>query len=96
MGLGTEPVGGCLQFGDIVYLQEGVVVFAEAKLLSLQFLLYERVPVQPVGRMEGEKRCHTDDDRPQRLIANVEIVVGEAARLMRGSQRSYLCEKSSR
>jgi hypothetical protein len=39
--LRTEPVGGGLQCRDIVDGEEGVVVFAEANVVSLQFLFHE-------------------------------------------------------
>ena len=75
----TEPVGGGLQRRHIVHGEEGVVVLAEADVVPLQFLLHEGVAVEPVGGVEGKERRHAHDDRPQDLIADVEVVVGEAA-----------------
>ena len=77
--LRAEPVGGGLQRRDIVDGQEGVVVFAKADLLSVQFLLHERVAVEPVRGLEREERGHAHDDRPEDFIADVEVVMGEAA-----------------
>ena len=54
----------------------------EANLLSLQFLLYERVAVEPVGGMKGKEARHAHDDGPQNCIPDIEVVVGEAAPLV--------------
>ena len=79
--LRTEPVGGGLQRSDIIHRQEGVVVFVEAYVAPFQFLLHKRVPVQPVRGVEWKEGSNADDDRPEHLVPNVEVVVGEAARL---------------
>ncbi len=81
--LRAEPVGGGLQSGHVVHGQEGVVVLAEADLVSVQFLLDEGVAVEPVGGMEGKEGGHAHDDRPQHLVPDVEVVMGETAALMR-------------
>src|SRR6202022_776465 len=81
--LRAEPVGGGLQRGDIAHRKEGVIVFAEGDVVPLQFLLHERVAVEPVRGVEWKERCHADDDRPEALIADIEVVMGEAAGLMR-------------
>jgi len=39
--------------------------------------------VEPVGGVEGKKRCHADDDRPERFVPNIEVIMGETAGLMR-------------
>ena len=50
---------------------------------SLQFPLDEGVAVEPVGGVKGKEAGHTDDDRPQDLVTDVEVVVGKAAALVR-------------
>src|SRR4249919_1654110 len=61
--------------------QEGIVVFAEADLRAVEFLLDEAVAIEVISRLEGEERGHTHDHGAKSLIADVEIVVGEAAAL---------------
>ena len=39
--------------------------------------------VQPVGGLEGKEGRHAHDDRPEDLVADVEVVMREAAALMR-------------
>ena len=48
-----------------------------------EFPLDEGMAVEPVGGVEGEEAGHADDDRSQDLVADVEVVVGEAATLVR-------------
>jgi hypothetical protein len=79
----TEPVGSNLQCRDIVHGEEGVIVLAEGDSAPGQFPLDERVTVEPVGRVEREEGGHPQDDGPQDLIPDVEVVMREAARLMR-------------
>src|SRR5688572_11684296 len=79
---GAQPVGGCLQGGDVVHGQKGVVVFVKADAGALQFPLHEGVAVEPIGSMERKETGHADDDRPQHLIADVEVIVGKAAALV--------------
>ena len=50
---------------------------------ALQFPLDEGVAVEPVGGVKGKEAGHADDDRPQDLVPDVEVVVGEAAPLVR-------------
>ena len=39
--------------------------------------------VEEVRGVEREERCHPDDDGPQYPIADIKVVVGKAARLVR-------------
>ena len=55
----------------------------KADLTAIQFLLHEGVAVEPVGGVKRKEAGHAQEDRPQNLVPNVEIVVGEAAALMR-------------
>src|SRR3954471_24746615 len=64
----TQPVGSRLQFGRIVYRQEGIVVFLKMDPPSLQFLFDEGVAVQPVGGVKRKETCHAHNDRAQNLI----------------------------
>jgi hypothetical protein len=52
----AQSVGGGLQRGDVVDGQEGIVVFAEAYLCTVEFLLDEAVAVKIIGGLEGEER----------------------------------------
>src|SRR5580700_9543764 len=78
----TQPIGRCLQRRHIVHGKEGVVVLAETDFGALQFLFHEGVAVEPVRCMEREKTGYTDNDRSQNFIADVEVVMGEAAPLL--------------
>src|SRR5271156_2382778 len=50
----------------------------------VQFALDEGVAVQPIGGLEGKEGGHAHDDRPQCLVADVEVEMRETAAL--GSQ----------
>ena len=63
--------------------EEGIVILVESDSGALEFPLDEGVTVEPVGGVEGEETGHSDDDRSQNLVADVEVVVGEAAALVR-------------
>jgi hypothetical protein len=39
----------------------------------LQFVLGEGVAVQPIGGLDGEAGVHAHDDRPQFLVADMEV-----------------------
>jgi hypothetical protein len=45
-------------------------------------LLDKAVAVEVVRRLEGKERRHTHDEGPENFIADVEVVVGEAALLV--------------
>ena len=77
----AQLVGGGLQRGDVVDREEGVVGLAEADLRPLQFLLDEAVAVEIVGGLEREERGHPHHHRAQGFVAEVEVVVREAAAL---------------
>ena len=57
-------------------------MLAEADPRPRQLLLDEAVAVEIVGGPKGEEGCHQDDHRPEHLVADVEVVVGETAALM--------------
>ena len=67
----------------MIHCQESVVVFEEADLFSLQFLFDERVAVEPVGGRKGKETRYTHDNGSQDCIPDIEVVVGEAASLVR-------------
>src|ERR1700704_2075085 len=79
--LRAEFVGGGLQRGDVVDGEEGVVGLAEADLGALQLLLDEAVPVEVVGGVERKERGDPNHHRAQGFVAEVEVVVREAAAL---------------
>ena len=50
---------------------------------TLQFALDEGVAVEPIGGVERKETSHPDDNRSQHLIPDVEVVVRQAAALVR-------------
>ena len=78
---GAQFVCGSLQGSNIVNSEEGIVVLAEGDLRTIELLLDEVVAVDVVGCLEGKEGRHTHDKRPQHFIADVEVVMGEAAPL---------------
>src|SRR6202049_3450311 len=78
----AQSVGGGLQRGDVVDGQEGIVVFAEAYLCTVEFLLDEAVAVKIIGGLEGEEGGHTHHHGAENFIADVEVVVREATALV--------------
>src|SRR6201981_1636118 len=79
--LRAEFVGGGLQRGDVVDGEEGIVGLAEADLRALQLLLDEAVAVEVVGGLEREERGDPHHHWAQGFVAEVEVVVREAAAL---------------
>src|SRR5450759_4110561 len=69
--------------GHIVHRQESVIVFVEANLLPVQLLLHEGVAVEPIGGVKRKEARHAHDDGSQNLVADVEVVMREAAALVR-------------
>ncbi len=78
----TETVGGGLQGGYIVHREESVVVFPEADFVARQFPLHEGVAVEVIRGVEREKRCDANDNRPEHLVPDIEVVMREAAALV--------------
>ena len=78
----TELVGGGLQRCDVVNGKEGVVVFAEADLRPGQLPLDEAVAVEIVGGLKREERGRPHHHRAEDLIADVKVVVREAAAML--------------
>jgi hypothetical protein len=52
-------------------------------MAAVQLLLDAGAAVEVVGGLEGKERRRPHDDRPQDLVANVKVVVSEAAPLVR-------------
>jgi hypothetical protein len=71
-----------LQRSDIVDRQECIVVLAEANLRAVEFLLDEAVAIEVISRLEGEERGHPHHHGAENFIADVEVIVGEAAALV--------------
>ncbi len=78
----TQSVGSGLQRSDIVDRQECIVVLAEADLCAVELLLDEAVTIEVVSRLEGEERGHPHHHGAENFIADVEVIVGEAAALV--------------
>src|SRR5579864_447149 len=81
-GRRTQPVSGGLQSRHVVHSQEGVVLLAKTDSGALQFPLDEGVAVEPVGGMEREETGHADNDRSQKFIPDIEVVMGEATPML--------------
>src|SRR5208282_684662 len=81
--LRAQPVGRRLQRRYVGNGKEGVVVLAEADPRPLQLLRDEAVAVEIVGGLEGEEGSHPHNHRSERLVADIEVVMREAAALMR-------------
>src|SRR5215471_9810339 len=79
----AQPVGGRLQRGNIVHRQEGIVVLAEADLRTGKFLFDEAVAVEVIGGLERKERGDAYHHRSEHFIADVEVIMSEAAALMR-------------
>src|SRR5262249_13177929 len=56
-------------------------IIAKGDLRALQLLLHEAVPVEVIRRLEGKECRHAHHEGPENFIADVEVVVGEAALL---------------
>jgi hypothetical protein len=78
---GAQFVGGLLQGRDIVNGEECVVVLAKANACTIELLLDVVVAVEVIRRLERKEGCHPHDHGTQDFIADVEVVVGEAALL---------------
>ena len=83
MILRAQPVGRRLQRRDVIDGEESVVVLAEADPCPLQLLLDEAVAVEIGGGLKREEGSHPQGHRSERLVADVEVIVGEAAALTR-------------
>src|SRR4029077_8936699 len=79
--VGAQLVGGGLERSDVVNRQEGIVVLAEADLRTIELLLDEAVAVEVICRLEWEEGCDTHHHGAENFIADVEVVVREAAAL---------------
>src|SRR6516164_9048296 len=79
----TELVGGGLQRRDVVDSKKGIVGLAEADLPPLQFLLDETVTIEVIAGLEWEERGDPHHDWTEDLIADVKIIMREAAALVR-------------
>src|SRR5215471_8676718 len=61
--------------------RKGVVVLAEGDLGTIELLLDVVVPVEVIRGLKGKERRHPHDHGPEHFVADVEIVVSEAALL---------------
>src|SRR6478672_7874059 len=61
--------------------QKGIVIFAEADLRTIELPLDEVVAVEVICRLEGEEGCDTHHHGAENFIADIEVVVCEAAAL---------------
>jgi hypothetical protein len=57
--IGAQFVGSGLECSDVVNREEGIVVLAEADLLTIELLLDEVVAVEVICRLEGEEGSDT-------------------------------------
>src|SRR5262249_17302868 len=67
--------------GNVINSQERVVILSKPDICTIELLLDEAVPVEVVRGLEGEERRHPHDHGAHDFIADVEVVVSEAALL---------------
>src|SRR6476659_602084 len=79
--VGAQSVGSGLECSDVVNRQKGIVIFAEADLRTIELPLDEVVAVEVICRLEGEEGCDTHHHGAENFIADIEVVVCEAAAL---------------
>ncbi len=79
--MGAKLIGDGLQRRNVAHRQKRVVVLAKADLGAIELLFNEAVAVEVVCCLERKERAHAHHDRTQHFIADVKIVVGEAAAL---------------
>src|SRR4029077_12493124 len=79
--VGAQSVGSGLECSDVVNRQEGIVILAEADLRTIELPLDEVVAVEVICRLEGEEGCDTHHHGAENFIADIEVVVCEAAAL---------------
>ena len=77
--LWAKPIGSGLKSLGVGNRNKSVVVFAELDSAALQFYLDEVMTVEPIGGVKGQKGSHSDHDGSQSGVANIEVVVGQAA-----------------
>src|SRR6201984_1050149 len=79
--VGAQFVGSGLECSDVVNRQEGIVILAEADLLTIELLLDDVVAVEVICRLEREEGSDTHHHGAENFIADIEVVVREAAAL---------------
>src|ERR1700739_1199571 len=79
--VGAQFVGSGLECSDVVNRQEGIVILAEADLLTIELLLDEVVAVEVICRLEGEEGSDAHHHGAENFIADIEVVMREAAAL---------------
>ena len=77
----TEAIGGCLERFPVGDPQKGVIVFAEANTLALEFPGDEGMTIEVVRSLEGEEGTDAYHQGTEHFVADVEVVMRIARRL---------------
>ena len=75
----AKPIGSGLKSLGVGNGNKSVVVFAELDSAAFQFYLDEVMTVEPIGGVKGQEGSHSEHQGSQSWVADIEIVVGEAA-----------------
>ena len=75
----AEPIGSGLEGLGVGSSHKGVVLFAELGSLAFQFYRDEVMAVEPIGGVKGQEGSHSEHQGSQSGVANIEVVVSEAA-----------------
>src|SRR5262249_32706808 len=79
----SEVVGGGVEGGEVGDSKKGIGGLAEAVLPPLQFLLDETVTIEVIAGLEREEGGDPHHDWTEDRIADVKIIMREAAALVR-------------
>src|SRR4029453_11800138 len=77
--LWAKPIGSGLKSFGVGNGKKSVVVFAELDSATFQFYLDEVMAVEPIGGVKGQERSHSEHQGSQSWVADIKVVVGEAA-----------------
>ena len=77
--LWAEPIGSALKSFGVGNGKKSVVVFAKLDSATVQFYLDEVMAVEPIGGVKGQERSHSQHQGSQSWVADIKVVVGEAA-----------------
>ena len=77
--LWAKPIGSGLKSLGVGNGKKSVVVFAKLDSATFQFYLNEVMTVEPIGGVKGQERSHSQHQGSQSWVADIKVVVGEAA-----------------
>lgn len=77
--LRAKPIGSGLQSLGVGNGKKSIVVFTELDSATFQLYFDEVMTVEPIGGVKGQEGSHSDDQGSQSWVADIKVVVGEAA-----------------